>query len=213
VRPVLITAGATRNPIDAMRFISANASGTTGAWLAEQLGSGGVTLMGSPIAALRAPDGMDVEVFGSTEDLMRRMERWVTHHADGIVVPSAAVGDYAVRQPQGNAKIASGQADLTLELVPTPKILDQIKAWGASVFLVSFKAAAPGTSPEDLIRIASAQHTRSHSDLVFGNVIDHVDREVIIVESGAVQSFSERTLGLAALLDRLTQERRGCVGE
>jgi phosphopantothenoylcysteine synthetase/decarboxylase len=200
VRPVLITAGATRNPIDSMRFISANASGRTGALLAEQLGPEGLTILGSPEALLRVPGGTAADTFGATEDLMARMKRWVLAHPSGVVIHSAAVGDYAVTDVSDAEKIPSGQTELTLRLHPTPKILDRIRVWSPAVFLVSFKAAAPDTTVDGLVRIATTQLQRTTSDLVFGNTIGAIKGPVVLVDASGAVAFDDRADGLNALL-------------
>ncbi len=206
MRPVLITAGATRNPIDAMRFISANASGRTGTWLATAFEPAQVTLLCSPEAVTRAPAGTTVEKFGSTTDLMDQMHGWIQAHPDGIVVHSAAVGDYAVTTPEAGKKIPSGQSNLQLALQPTPKILDHIKQWSASLFLVSFKAAPPDTSDEALVQMTTAQLHRTHSDLVFGNTLKRIQADVILVDADGVERFGERQEALTHLRDRLLQQ-------
>ena len=88
---ILITAGATRNPIDAMRYISARSSGATGMGLARALVARGhrVHLMGSAEARLRGPD-LDGEEYHSTRDLMVRMAAWIRRFPGGAVVHSAA---------------------------------------------------------------------------------------------------------------------------
>ena len=95
--PVLVTAGATRNPVDAIRYLSAGSSGATGTWVARRVAAGApVHLLASPeaelrlrLAGLRAgeaelPPGLSVEGFGSTEDLLSRMERWVRGWSEGV---------------------------------------------------------------------------------------------------------------------------------
>lgn len=199
---VLITAGATRNPIDAMRFISGRSSGTTGVAVARALVARGhhVLLLASPEAALRA-DGLDVEEFGSTRDLMARMERWVRAHQAGAVVHAAAVGDYESRDAI-DGKIPSGRTEWTLTLVPTPKIANHVRAWGCGGPYVTFKAAPPGTGSEDLASIASVQRHRTGCDLVFANVLGAIDRDVLLVDQ-LVRSYERRDDAIAALVDWL----------
>ncbi len=209
MRAVLITAGATRNPIDAIRYLSASSSGRTGVWLAEQLaGAAAVTLLGSPEACLRAEHlsgRIRSQIFGSTRDLMGKMARWITEHPGGVVVHASAVGDYEVATSAG--KIPSGQASLTLTLQPAPKILAQIRGWSPRVFLVSFKAAPPQTSDADLEQIARNQRLRSGSDLVFANVIGKLSGRVLL--QGAQSNWhADRSAGLIALRDTL---RAACV--
>jgi len=202
MRRVLITAGATRNPIDAMRYISAFSSGATGVWLGRELQAAGlpVLLLGSAEARLRAPE-LPGEEFTSTRDLLARMERLVLATPGMVVVHAAAVGDYEAATSGG--KIASGQPELTLLLTPTPKIVDHLKRWDPTMFLVSFKAAPPETGPEDLRRIADNQRRRTGSDLVFANVLGSLHSGVQLVSAESARTWSERAPGLAALRDAI----------
>ncbi len=202
-RPVLITAGATRNPIDSMRCITANSSGGTGVALATALQPDhAVHLLASPQAALRAgAAGLgSVERFESTLDLMERVERWVRANPRGIVIHAAAVGDYAPQASQG--KVSSGRERWDLALGPTPKILDHIRGWaGPELVLVSFKAAAPETGDEVLVAIARKQALRTGSDLVFANVLGRLASRVAIVCPSGEQWFEQRDQALRALID------------
>jgi phosphopantothenoylcysteine decarboxylase/phosphopantothenate--cysteine ligase len=208
VRSVLITAGATRNPIDAMRFISAYSSGRTGALLAEQLaGTLPVHLLGSPEALLRAPEACTTEEYSSTDDLMVRMRAWVSSNPAGVVVHAAAVGDYQVDPgtPLAATKIPSGQPTLSLHLVPTPKILDQIRQWSDQVQLISFKAAPPLTEAEALLDTAQRQRARSQSTIVFANVIGSLDADLLLLDGPEAHWFQDRPTALGRLADRIAQ--------
>ncbi|HND34813.1 MAG TPA: phosphopantothenoylcysteine decarboxylase, partial [Myxococcota bacterium] len=177
MKPILLTAGATRNRVDAIRYLSAFASGGTALSLVDALGDGPVHLLGSAEALLRArlavaerrlaglPDWkLELEEYGGTRDLQDRMRRWLQAHPRGVVVHSAAVGDYeAAPNP---SKIPSGQAEILIRLTPAPKILDQLRGWAPDCRIVSFKAGAPGLSPSQLTDIARAQLRRTTSDLV-----------------------------------------------
>ncbi len=197
-RPVLVTAGATRNPIDRMRYLSAWSSGETGVTLARLLATDHpVHLLGSPEALLRAGDLRSVEVFSSTRHLMDRMEAWVRGHPDGAVLHAAAVGDYEADPIDG--KVESGRTEWILRLRPAPKIADRLKEWGPQLRLVTFKAAAPGTGREELVAIARRLLVRTRSDLVFANVLDHLATDVALVEADAVRFFDRRDAAVATL--------------
>ena len=200
----VITAGATRNPIDAIRYLSAHASGRTGVSIARDLSDQGldVHLLGSAEALLRLDRPTIVgEEYGSTRDLLQRLQRQVEATPAMGVVHSAAVGDYEAAP--SDAKIPSGKATLNLTLQPTPKILDAIRGWGLTGPLVSFKAAAPGTSHEGLVSIARAQLRRTGSDRVFANVIGRTQSDVFLVSESEATCFPSRTDGIAALQDWL----------
>jgi len=204
MRPVLITAGATRNPVDAMRFISANSSGRTSAALAEELP--GSTFLGSPEAVLRAPSSATCETFTTTADLMERMRTWVGANPGGVVVHAAAVGDYRTAEPSPG-KLPSGQEELVLRLVRTPKIADHIKDWDLSCRLVTFKAAPPETEGEELIGICRAQLARTRSELVVGNVIGRLSSTTTLVDADSSERFDDRRAALRALGTRLRSLR------
>ncbi len=199
----LITAGATRNPVDAIRYLSAGASGQTGVTMAQRLTAHGVavTMLGSIEAMLRAgPSGDFVcEEYGSTRDLMARMERWSRAHPTGVILHSAAVGDYEAQTTA--TKIPSGRAELVLTLTPAPKILDAIRSWGHRGPVVSFKAASPETTDEALTHIARAQLERTRSDLVFANVIGRTTANVQLVSATDVRHFTTRKSAIEALVE------------
>ncbi len=249
-RPLLVTAGATRNRVDAIRYLSAHASGRTGVELAMALtesgadefwGGGGarplrnaspgarrteplpdlegpgayaVHLLGSEEACLRAEiaalragtEGRAYaptrEAYTSSRDLMARMETWLRAHPSGVVVHSAAVGDYEL-DGDGVGKIPSGLPEMVLRFRPGPKIIDHVRGWAPDCFLASFKAAPPGTAPADLELIARAQLRRTGSDLVFANVLGHTDTDVLLVRADRTDAYATRAEAAAALLDAI----------
>ena len=200
MRSVLITAGATRNPIDSMRYISANATGRTGAMIATELqGNASVTALVSPTAWPKFDSNCQRETYGSTDDLCARMRSWVEANPCGLVVHAAAVGDYAVEDVDPEVKLPSGQETLCITLRPTVKILDCLRTWSPTLTIVSFKAAPPGTTQQHLIDIACQQRARTDSDIVFANVIGNIDGEVTIVDRNEARTFSNRVEGLRHL--------------
>ena len=207
MRPVLLTCGATRNPLDAMRSITANSTGATGVTLARGLAAAGLptTVLGSPEALLRlGPTAPPLQAgpFTSTRDLEARMRAWVHAHPAGLVVHAAAVGDYELDgDPSG--KIPSGQPTLTLTLRPTPNILNQLAHWSPALTIVSFKAAPPGTPPDALHAIADAQRRRTRSALVFANALGALDTSATLVDATGPIHHPARADALQALLQRL----------
>lgn len=205
---MLITAGATRNPIDAVRFLSAKSTGRTGVAIAGALRARGahVTFFGSPEACMRArlaSVDADVVEFGSTRDLMTKMEQWVRATPTGDVVHAAAVGDYECATSA--SKVPSGRQLWHLPLTPTPKIADRVRGWGQTGRYVTFKAAAPGTSSEGVVELATAQRIRTRCDLVFANVLGRLDDGLILVGEG-VAHVRRRDEAIAALVQFLAGE-------
>ncbi len=129
---ILITSGATREPLDDVRFLSNVSTGATGAALADALVVHGhqVSLLRGTgaVAARRARDAGE---FGSTADLLARLRARVASGKFDAVIQCAAVADYTpARVTRG--KMSSYAPSLTVRLVPTPKILPQIKSFAAA---------------------------------------------------------------------------------
>ncbi|RME24072.1 MAG: hypothetical protein D6798_12110 [Deltaproteobacteria bacterium] len=211
MRPVVVTAGATRNPVDAIRYLSAHSSGRTGGLVAAALAADGadVTMLASPEAWLRLQAERPADAarvacieYGSTDDLLQKLRAWVQAHPGGLVVHAAAVGDYAVAD-RSAGKLPSGRAELVLRLRPTPKIIDLVRDWDPTVHLVSFKAAPPGTDAPELERIARAQLARTGSRLVFANVIGNLQGLVLLVDRDGTTTHTDRGAALEDLFERL----------
>ena len=90
--------------------------------------------------------------FTSTRDLLEKMKASTIQHPTGIVIHAAAVGDFEVRNTN-SGKISSGSS-LTLELQPTPKIVDAIKTWSSKLGSCLKVAAAPNTPLQEVKQIA-----------------------------------------------------------
>jgi phosphopantothenoylcysteine decarboxylase / phosphopantothenate---cysteine ligase len=123
---VLVTAGPTREPLDAVRYLSNRSSGALGRAVAEAAAAAGhgVTLLltAPPIAADSPLPGVTVHRFGSVADLEALLgTHWPAHD---LLVMAAAVGDYRPDPAQPlPAKRPREAAGLTLNLVPTPDLV------------------------------------------------------------------------------------------
>ena len=124
---ILVTAGATREPLDEVRFVSNVSSGATGASLADALhglGHDVVLLRGEgTVKPKRVHDG---EVFSSCADLLAKLQRWLASGSFDVVVMTAAVADYRPEMSL-SGKIRSDADELIVRLVRNPKILPQLK--------------------------------------------------------------------------------------
>jgi phosphopantothenoylcysteine decarboxylase/phosphopantothenate--cysteine ligase len=91
-RRVVVSAGGTREPLDAVRFLGNRSSGRMGVALAEEARRRGaeVTLLAANLA-VAAPAGVDVVPVRTAEDLAR--EALARREAD-VVLMAAAVADY-----------------------------------------------------------------------------------------------------------------------
>lgn len=118
---MLITAGPTHEPIDAVRYIANRSSGRLGIGLARAAQAAGwdATLLLGPVS-LPAPDGVQTVPFVSTADL----HTLLAEHFPlcDVLIMAAAVADYRpARVAEGKLPRAADR--LVLELEPTPDLV------------------------------------------------------------------------------------------
>ncbi len=125
-RRVLVTAGGTREPLDPVRFIGNRSSGKMGYALAETAREMGaeVVLVSGP-THLEAPGGVERVMVETAEE----MRREVLSRSEGCaaVVMAAAVADFTPASRSEEKIKRAGKEGLTLELVPTPDILGELR--------------------------------------------------------------------------------------
>lgn len=121
---VLVTAGATREPIDAVRFISNPSTGKMGYACARAALMAGakVTLITAPTALQAVPGATMISV--TTAEEMAQAVFKNAPDAD-IVIMSAAVADFTPVHVSEH-KIHKDDADLRIELKPTTDILQTL---------------------------------------------------------------------------------------
>jgi phosphopantothenoylcysteine synthetase/decarboxylase len=138
---VVVTSGATREPIDSVRFISNLSSGRTGATICEALVARGFQV--TQVAGVDSAQAQGVarrESFTDHASLDTALRRLARDSACAAIIHAAAVGDFAVAEPQPDGKIASG-SELSVKLQPTHKIIDRIIGYAGNpeMILVGFK--------------------------------------------------------------------------
>ncbi|HSQ54202.1 MAG TPA: phosphopantothenoylcysteine decarboxylase [Gemmata sp.] len=189
---ILVTAGNTQTPVDRVRCITNVFSGRTGAHIAARgydRGHTVVLLTSHPevldaIPATRpriAPDWR-TRTYRTFDDLEAAMGEEIPSEKFDVVVHAAAVSDYRVagifEEQNGKfAEVSSGKVkstypELWLKLVPTPKLVDRIRAvWGFSGVLVKFKLEV-GWSDAELMEVAEKARTNSAAELMVANTLE-----------------------------------------
>ncbi len=136
-RSVLVTAGPTREAIDAVRFISNYSSGKMGVAIASAAWRRGadVTLIHGPLSA-PLPIGVLSVAVQSTTEMRDAVAEWIG--AADIVVMSAAPADYQPASPvAGKLKKTGGSR--SIELHETPDVLvSTISARKSGAVVVGF---------------------------------------------------------------------------
>jgi phosphopantothenoylcysteine decarboxylase / phosphopantothenate---cysteine ligase len=219
-KTIVVTAGGTQEPIDAVRFIGNRSSGLMGIEIAQAARARGakVTMIAGPSVVGRPP-GVDV-IDVRTADEMREVVLQLAPGADAIV-KAAAVADFKpTRSTEIKLKKAEGPPDV--DLVPTPDILAELGA-DASLrnpngILVGF-AAETEADPEGLSRLALEKQRSKGADVIVANDVGSPDsgfgvrtnRAVIAGPDGVTDVGLVTKEALAeALVDKISEllERR-----
>lgn len=172
---ILITAGPTYEPIDAVRFIGNRSSGKLGIALAREAHARGleVTLLLGPVSA-EAPKGPAVHRFRTTAELQALLREHGPRAE--VVIMAAAVADYRPKSVQAEGKIKRAAAGLTLELEATPDLLAELgMSRRPGQRLIGF-ALEPR---ERLVESAKNKLERKRVDAIVANELETMDAETI----------------------------------
>jgi phosphopantothenoylcysteine decarboxylase / phosphopantothenate---cysteine ligase len=192
-RQVLVSAGGTREPLDAVRFLGNRSSGRMGVALADESRRRGaeVTLLAANLA-VRPPRGVEVVETPTAEAML---EAALARRDADLVLMAAAVADYRPAE-RVDAKRPKDESTWRLQLEPTADVLESLgeRRTNGQV-LVGFAAE---TGPEGLAR-AREKLNRKRIDLVVYNDVarsdigfDSDENEVVLVTASG-----ERRVGKA----------------
>lgn len=161
---VLVSAGGTYEGIDPIRGITNRSSGKMGLELAKE-----AFRRGADVTMVTGRIDVDVpKVFNhirveSTQEMHDELQKILIDF--DVFLSAAAVSDFTLKK-QGS-KISS-QNDLTINLTPATKIINQIKEYSPEIFLVGFKADY-NISEDELIKSAKKRMKESGADLMVAN--------------------------------------------
>lgn len=205
-RTLLVTAGPTYEPIDAVRFVGNRSSGRMGFAIAAEAADRGarVFLVAGP-TQLPDPPGVEV-VRVETAEQMREAVLARLDEADAVV-KAAAVADFRPARPvAGKLKKQAGPPDLQLE--PTADILRELGDRKGERVLVGFAAET-----EDLEEAGRKKLVEKNLDVVVVNEVGspgtgfdaETNRAMILSSDGADVPMREWTKSslAAAVCDRL----------
>lgn len=176
---VLITAGGTQEPIDAMRVISNLSTGKTGTQLAEHLYELGfdVTLLKAKNSYQTKYSQINTIEFQTFNDLQNQLQSQLQQNDFDSVIHAAAVSDFSVSEIIQNEQIykiptpsltninlsaqikpdfkIKSDNDVLLKLVPNPKLISQLKNWSKNknIYIVGFKYTSTMNEQERLTAV------------------------------------------------------------
>jgi phosphopantothenate---cysteine ligase (CTP) len=228
----LVTAGNTRERIDAVRDWGNVFTGNTGFAIAQALSAvGEVDLLTSNrahLASLAGPSPIHASGFTSHEELKGSLAEVLSRHRYAAVFMTAAVADYKPRRvyevlerrPAGETEqwvvrdVQAGKVKGSFPSVAvlgerTEKLVDLFRTeWGHRGLLVKFKLEV-GLEREELLRVGEASRTASGADYLVANTLDMVEgpEAGAYLLSAAGHEWVPRA-ALAARLVRLVQAPR-----
>lgn len=213
---VLITSGGTKVPLDPARDITNMSSGTFGAEIAKEFLKSGIEVVFLTAKGAKTPmscsfdfnqsqnwlnsTGLLTETYAFAEvhriryfehvyktydQYFQLLHKLVCNLTPDIVILVAAVSDYLADYHEG--KIRS-QENLVIKLTPAPKIINKIKEWCPSCFLVGFKLLTNG-SKDQLIEASLDSIHKNKCDLVVANDLSqlksgHSERLLVSIVNG-----------------------------
>jgi phosphopantothenoylcysteine decarboxylase/phosphopantothenate--cysteine ligase len=173
---ILITAGPTYEPIDAVRFIGNRSSGRLGIELARAAltNNNAVTLLLGPNTQPPPPDqtGLAIIRFRSCADLENILKTHWPDRAD-ILIMAAAVADYRPTATNDKTeKIRRNAGPLTLNLESTPDLVAACAARKRTNQLLIGFALEPASELADR---ATAKLKRKQLDAIVANPLETMD--------------------------------------
>src|SRR5258706_2181694 len=166
----IVTAGPTYEPLDDVRRLTNSSTGRLGTELANFLAAQGhsVTLLiGTMATHTGERNAQQMKFFTTTADLRAKLESFSGKEVDAIC-HAAAVSDFGFgkifsRNDAGefvalkaSKKIPTRSGELLVELVPTPKIIAELRGWFPNAKIVGWKFEAVGERA-DALRAAKEQ--------------------------------------------------------
>jgi phosphopantothenoylcysteine decarboxylase/phosphopantothenate--cysteine ligase len=203
---ILITAGPTQEPLDAMRILSNRSTGELGTQLALALAQAGhqvIVLRGTGATAGASQlqeTGVRIIPFTTTEDLRKALEQTSREEARiDAIFHAAAVSDfYFSDAPTG--KIPTTEAPLTLTLKPTPKLLPLLRGWFPSARIIGWKFEASGDKNSALGQ-AAAQILKCRTDACVLNGPSYGEGFGFLNHQGLLHHLPDRTSLCTLLCD------------
>ncbi len=179
-KKILITSGSTMEYIDPVRVISNLSSGKMGQAIvneALELGAQVVQISGNSISKqIHSNNFRFIQV--STSDEMYNMV--VSELSSGqydIAIMAAAVTDFKLNKVKKKKMNSRNVQSLRLDLIPTKKIINDIKIIDKNIFLVGF-TAYHDVSDSFLISKANEKLKESNSDIIVANDIGRKNSKI-----------------------------------
>jgi phosphopantothenate---cysteine ligase (CTP) len=215
----IVTAGPTFEPLDDVRRLTNFSTGRLGTELANYLTSRGHTvtlLLGTMATHTGERLAQRVKYFTTTADLRAKLKSFSGKKVDAIF-HAAAVSDFTfgkmftrdgagkLKSFKPSRKISTRGGNLLVELVPTPKIIAELRGWFPKTRIIGWKFEADG-GREDALRSARKQIGDCSTTACVANGPAY-GRGFGIVTARSKNHFADKEKLFAALL-KLTEQSR-----
>jgi len=178
----IVTAGPAYEPLDDVRRLTNFSTGRLGTTLANYLAARGhsvILLLGEQATYVGERRAQRVESFSTTADLRSKLKTLAGKRVDAIF-HAAAVSDFSfgrifapdpvnkLVEIKSAKKISTRQGKLLAELLPTPKIIAELRGWFPRTKIVGWKFEADGKRLE-AVEAARRQIAECSTDLCVVN--------------------------------------------
>ena len=223
-KTVLITAGATREYIDDVRFITNLSTGNTAAAIADHFNSSGykITYLHGINTLLPNIKSNNIQ-YRDFQNFKETLEELLKNNNYNAVIHLAAISDYTVDEIKSKelslagsekGKLDSGISSLTINLKPTSKIVDKIKSISKNKDVVLFAFKFSGSSNlDDSKKEVDKLFKHSNADFVVLNHLqDRTKNEIqtnyFIFNKSALLKNVENSTQLANEIEQITKDKK-----
>ncbi len=200
----IVTAGPTYEPLDSVRRLTNFSSGRLGSELANHLTGRGhevLLLLGEQATCQVDQQAARVLAFGTTASLREQLSSFAGGAMDAVF-HAAAVSDFTFgkiwhRSAEGElievrgGKISTREGRLMAELVPTPKIISELRGWFPRALLVGWKYEVEGDRTA-VLRLAQTQISECRTDASVANGLAYGTGFGLVHKDGLHEEFADR---------------------
>tara|TARA_A100001234_G_C12625734_1_gene386035 strand:- start:92 stop:1291 length:1200 start_codon:yes stop_codon:yes gene_type:complete len=208
-KSVVITLGATRSPIDDIRYVQNTSSGGTGYQIADHLYRHGHDISCvSGVTTYRKPNWLPLVINADNPDEMLKELKALSNDDIDAWVHCAAVLDYVVESP-AEGKLASQQGPLEVKLVESSKHILELKEKCKNAVRIGFKLET-GIKQKELVRRAVAQLEYAGMTAVVANRLEDLNdntrpRAYLVDKTGAdftLETMQDVCTAISTIIDR-----------
>lgn len=221
-RKILITAGATREKIDDVRFITNLSTGKTAATIADNFISKGHQVFYLHGIDCKLPQSnCQLIDFTSFDDLKKTLYDLLQNNEFDFIIHLAAVSDYTVEKIEFDnnkityseiVKIDSQLNHLKIHLKQTEKLVDKIKSFSKNknVRLISFKFSGADEIQKSISE-AERLLTSSNSDYVvlnhFKDRENNIQKNFLVLDRNKNQLKAPDITNLSEIIENIIEEK------